>query len=146
MITGSTKDNNSKKVDEVKEIKIHLEFFAVRSKTGQYFRAVGFGGGGKHWVDEIGDAKIYAKIGGARGRVTWFAKNYPQYGIPDIIKITATKVEIVNEVERVKKSILKKEEKELKRKKNLAEWNLKQAEEEYKRAGDKLKKLKDAEF
>jgi hypothetical protein len=72
MITGSTKDNNSKKVDEVKEIKIHLEFFAVRSKTGQYFRAVGFGGGGKHWVDEIGDAKIYAKIGGAMGRVTYF--------------------------------------------------------------------------
>jgi len=126
-------------------IKINLEFFAVRSKDGKYFRSVGFGGG-KNWVDDIKKAKIYPKIGQARARVTWFKANYPDFGVADIIKIIANEAIVLSEVERVEKSINKKEEKELKRQKERAERALKQAEEDFKKAGEKLRKLKVNEF
>lgn len=135
-ITGCTPSNESVKV------KIHLEFFAVRNKEGKFFRSVGYGGGGKSWVDEIGDAKIYAKIGGARGRVTWFASHYPEYGIPEIIKIIANEVEVIDETQRVNKSIERKKNAEIQREKWYAEQKIQDAEEELAKAKEKLKKLK----
>lgn len=138
-ITGSTPSNTAEKLE------INIEFFAVRSKDGKYFRSVGFSGR-NNWVDDIKKAKIYPKIGGARGRVTWFAKNYPEYGVPDIIKITANEAVVLNEAERVDKTIKKKEEKELKRQRECAKRNLKAAEEELTRASKKLEKLKKEVF
>lgn len=138
-ITGSAPSNTAEKLE------INIEFFAVRSKDGKYFRSVGFSGR-SNWVDDIKKAKIYPKIGGARGRVTWFAKNYPEYGVPDIIKITANQAVILNEAERVDKAIKSKEEKELKRQKEQAKRKLKAAEDEFIRASENLRKIKNETF
>jgi len=138
-ITGSAPSNTAEKIE------INIEFFAVRSKDGKYFRSVGFSGR-SNWVDDIKKAKIYPKIGGARGRVTWFAKNYPEYGVPDIIKITANQAVILNEAERVDKAIKSKEEKELKRQKEQAKRKLKAAEDEFIRASENLRKIKNETF
>jgi hypothetical protein len=129
----------------VEKIEINIEFFAVRNKEGKYFRSIGFSGK-SNWVDDIKKAKIYPKIGGARGRVTWFATHYPEYGIPDIIKITASEAVVLNEAERVDKTIKKKEEKELKRQKEQALRNLKTAEEELVRAVKNLENKKKEVF
>lgn len=138
-ITGSTPSNTAEKLE------INIEFFAVRSKDGKYFRSVGYSGR-SNWVDDIKKAKIYPKIGGARRRVTWFAKNYPEYGVPDIIKITANQAVILNEAERVDKAIKSKEEKELKRQKEQAKIKLKAAEREFEKASENLRNLKNETF
>ena len=137
--TGSTPPNT------VEKLEIDIEFFAVRSKDGKYFRSVGFSGR-SNWVDDIKKAKIYPKIGGARGCVTWFAKNYPEYGVPDIIKITANQAVVLNEAERVDRAIKKKEERELKRQKEQAKRKLKAAECEFEKASENLRNLKNETF
>ena len=81
-----------------------LVLYAVRNNKGQYFRAKGYGGGGNTWVDDINKAKIYGKTGGARGTITWFANNYPNYPTPDLIKLTVTGIEVMDEKGRVEKA------------------------------------------
>ena len=145
-ITGITKYDSSVKNNETKIISLNIEFFAVRNQDGQFFHGVGYGGSGKTWVDDIRKAKIYPKIGQARARVTWFKTHYPEYATADIIKIIADKAEILNESERVDKTIKKKEEKELKWKKERLERDLKDTQAEYEKIGNKLKDLNNEIF
>lgn len=148
MITGTTGDNRSEKTkndndsESAKGYEINLEFFAVRNSSGQYFRNVGYGGYGKSWVEELGKAKIYTKIGQARSRVTWFSRNHPQYPMPVIIKIVANKAFVLDETERVKKAILAKQRAEIRKEEEYAKRKIKYAEEDLKRAQEKLEKLK----
>ena len=123
-------------------IEIYMEFFAVKSYDGKYFHNVGYSHYGKTWVDDLSKAKIYGKIGQARARVTWFSQHHPEYPMPVIVKIIANEAIILNEEERVKNAILKKEEKRLIREKHFADAALKNAEREFKIAKDKLEKLK----
>jgi hypothetical protein len=123
--------------------KIELELYAVRNKSGSWFRAKGFGGGGASWVDDISKAKIYPKIGQARNRVTFFATNYAAFGVPEIVKLKVTEFEVLDETKRVAKAIKNKEQKQaryiaasLKRKRDAAERELKAAQERL----DKLKR------
>lgn len=83
---------------------IKLELYAVVNQEGKFFRAVGYGGAGKSWVDTVDKAKLYGKLGQARSRVTWWYNNHPKFGMPKIIKLSATGIEIIDEVERVNKS------------------------------------------
>lgn len=94
--------------------KIELSVYAVRNQDGKWFRSKGFGGYGSCWVDDILKAKIYPKIGGARGRVTWWANHFPQYGVPELVELQITNAIVTDESERVKKT----QEKEEKRKAN----------------------------
>lgn len=102
-----------------------LKFYAVRNKEGKYFRAKGYGGYGETWVDDIKKAKIYSKPGGARGVITWFYNNYPEYGVPDLIELGVTDVVILNEEKRVLKSAKKKEIEERKRRLKNLEYQIK---------------------
>lgn len=107
-----------------------LELFVVRNKEGKFFRRKGYGGSGESWVASIGAARIYPKLGGARAIVSFYALNYPQYGVPELVKMTVSEVEVIDETERLKKSQIakakKKERQELRRK----EWALEQAKRE----------------
>jgi hypothetical protein len=69
----------------------------------------GYGGGGKTWVDDLRSAKIYAKIGGARGRVSFFAKNFPAYSAPRIVVLKVTEVEVLDEQPRIDAALLKRQ-------------------------------------
>jgi hypothetical protein len=65
---------------------LELNFYAVRSKDGKWLRAKGYGGSGKSWVDEMSKAKIYANPGPAKAQITFWAKNYPEYGVPELVQ------------------------------------------------------------
>lgn len=87
-----------------------LEVYVVRNSEGQWLRSKGYGGSGKTWVDDLQQARLYTKIGPARGRVTWFTKNYPDYPMPDLVKLTVTQMEVItSEKERVEDKIRKAE-------------------------------------
>jgi len=89
-------------------MKEQLILYAVKSKDGKWFRAKGFGGYGDSWVDSLDNAKLYTKIGQARSRVTFWATNFPEYGIPDIVMIKAIATAVLDEDDRVKKILKKK--------------------------------------
>lgn len=82
-----------------------LSIYAVQSKDGKFFRAKGDNGGGNSWVDDIEKAKLYFKVGPAKSIVSWWAKNYPDYGVPNLIRIIANKYEVIDQVDRVKGTI-----------------------------------------
>ena len=91
----------------MKQIKDTIELYIIRNQEGKFFRSVGYHGYGKSWVDDIVDAKIYLKIGPARSRCTWWTIEYPDYGIPDIIKFSINYKDgiVMDESDRVKKSV-----------------------------------------
>lgn len=119
-----------------------LVLYAVRNSDGQYFRAKGYSGGGATWVDDINKAKIYGKTGGARGTITWFANNHPNYPTPDLIKLTVTGIEVMDEKSRVEKAKQKKLTSEANRKKLQAYRDLKDAERRVAEAQANLRKIK----
>jgi len=105
-----------------------LEFYVVRSKDGKYLRSKGYGGLGKSWVDELKKAKVYTKKGPACAQVTWWATNFPDYGIPDLIPIIGTPGEPIPQEKRVLTSIWKKELSNTKRELAQAEADVKKAQ------------------
>lgn len=122
--------------------KITLDFYAVRNKEGKWFRRKGYGGYGDTWVDDIKKARIYGKIGQARGIVSFFATRWPTYGVPEIIHFQAKAHEIINEDDRVEKAAAAKARKEAEYEKRRAEEKVKQAEKELKEAKERLAKAK----
>lgn len=114
---------------------ILMTLYAVRNKEGKWFRAKGFGGSGASWVDSLTKAKIYPKIGQARSRVSFFANNYPEYGIPEIVELYVTTSKVLDETKRVKKVQAQRIKKEEDYKKRMAEWKLEQAKWDLEQAG-----------
>lgn len=66
-----------------------LEFFVVRSSSGQFFRSKGQNYSRSSWVDDIKDAKVYTKIGPAKAQATWWTRNFPDFGVPDVVVLEA---------------------------------------------------------
>lgn len=106
-----------------------LEFYVVRNKEGKYLRTKGYGGYGDSWVTELNRAKVYTKRGGASGQITWWATHYPDYGIPDLVPLTATLGEPIDQTERLTKVMKKKELDQAKTQLWLAQKSLKNAME-----------------
>jgi len=100
-----------------------LTFYIVKSKDGKYFRAKGYSGYGQSWVDDIQSAKVYQKIGPARTQVTFWASEYPKFGTPDIIELTVTGSKVLDEGERVKKALIKKQRAKAQSRVNQAFWD-----------------------
>ena len=119
-----------------------LKFYAIRNRDGKYMRSKGFGGHGEKWVDELKKAKIYPKIGGARSQVTYWANNYPEYGIPELIELNVTEMAVVSEEERVKKSITDKKIRQAKWKAESNKMQLERCLREKEEIDNKLKLLK----
>ena len=97
-----------KKTEEV-----NLNFYAVRSQDGKWFRSKGLYGNGDSWVDDLTKAKIYSKPGPAKSQITFWAKNYPEYGIPDLVRITTGVCEFLDQTDRVTDRVKKIKIKEL---------------------------------
>lgn len=120
-----------------------LEFYLVRNKEGKWFRAKGYGGSGDSWVAEIKRARVYGRIGPARTQVNFWATNYPTYGVPEIVKLTVSGFTVIDETDRIKKSIIKK--KEAKRKADVLEKKrrLEDAKKELEAAERRYNSVKD---
>lgn len=108
-----------KKTEEV-----NLNFYAVRSQDGKWLRSKGYGGGGESWVEDITKAKIYSKPGTAKAQITFWAKNYPKFGIPDLVKITTGVCEYLDQTERVNETIHNIKLKELERQISSSEYRI----------------------
>lgn len=119
----------------------NLELY-VRNKSGQFFRAKGYGGYGASWVDGINKARIYNKISPAKGVVTWFATHQGRFGVPDILKLNVTSFDILDQAARVQ---LVKEDKQKKlaiKKAKEAIEDLENAQRKFEQAKERLEKLK----
>jgi hypothetical protein len=121
--------------------KIELDLYVVRNQDGQFLRSKGYGGSGSKWVDDITKARIYPKIGTARAQVTWFANSYPEYGVPQLVRLTCTGVEVLDETKRVKKTQVSKAKKELEYKRRHTETMKRQLKAEEARIRAKLEEL-----
>lgn len=85
-----------------------FKIYAVRNREGKYFRAKGYGGRGESWVDGVSMARLYVRLSPARGTVSWFAAQCPEYGIPEIVVFTASETGVLDESERVSAKVERK--------------------------------------
>ncbi len=128
-------------VEEPKPPQITL--YAVRNSDGKWFRARGYGGYGDSWVDDFTSiqVRLYPKVGTARAQVSFFAKNYPQFPVPEIVEFTLTGLKVLNEEKRVSKVAQQREVREASAEKKRRERELQNAEAEFNRARVKLEQL-----
>lgn len=130
------------KQEELNEKIKSLVLYVVVNANGQFFRAKGFSGSGKTWVDDINLARLYAKLGPARSAATFFAKD-PYYAVPDIVKINMGSYEVmVEERERALKAVFKIKKQKEQQKVNNAKYHLDIAERNYKAAAKGLEEAK----
>lgn len=101
-----------------------MKLYAVRNKQGKFFRALGMRGYGESWVETLEEAKFYAKIGQAKGRVTYFYKSDPSYGCPDILEfdLDPTQAKILDMQAETDKKIKRANALEAKREIERREW------------------------
>ena len=120
-----------------------MKLYVVRNKEGKFFRNIGYGGHGGNWQQTIDKAKFYTKIGQAKSRVTYFFREYPKFGCPEILEfdISVENAIVLDMEEITKKSIEKIENKKTQRKIASQEWQRKSAEEEIERLRQFLKKI-----
>lgn len=120
------------------------KFYIVRNQEGKFFRAKGYKGGGDSWVDDLGKCRVYNRIGPARSIVTWWTRTYPKFGIPDIVEcsITEGNFKVLDETERVNKTIAKINKVEEEREVKLRKYKLEMARKELIDAEQRLKSLR----
>jgi len=121
---------------------INLSVYAVRNKEGKFFKSKGSYDIYVNWVDDINKAKIFIKTGGARTLMTWFAEKHGIDNLPELLKLSVTGIEVMDEASRIEKTIKKKSESQAKHLKTFAEMRLKNAQRDFDKAQAELKKLK----
>ena len=84
-----------------------IVFYAVKSQDGRWFRSKGYMGSGNSWVTDIMKAKFYTNPGPAKSQVTFWSKNYPEMGIPFLVRISLGKIEYIEQQDRVVKALEK---------------------------------------
>jgi hypothetical protein len=117
--------------------------YAVRNRDGKWLRSKGYNGYGECWVDDIKKAKIYPKIGTAKTQITYWAKNYPQYGAPDLVEFHCQEALVIDQTERTTKAINKIKLAELRHKQYNLEHQIKELAKQkgnYQAQMDKLTK------
>lgn len=103
---------------------VNLNFYAVRSQDGKWFRSKGQHGYGNSWVDDISEAKCYSSPGPAKSQITFWSKKYPEFGIPDLVRITTGVCEYLEQTEQVKERIVKIEQNKIKDEIRKAEYRI----------------------
>ena len=119
-----------------------LIMYAVKSKDGKWLRSKGYGGHGENWVEDIKGAKLYGRPGPAKAQITFWAKNYPKFGIPDLIELKITEMSVIDESENVKKKIENMEIRKKREKLNEIEFDIRQAEHKKEELTKRIKDLK----
>ena len=122
-----------------------LTFYVVRNKEGKFLRSKGYSGYGECWVSDLKRAKVWTKLGSANAQVTWWASSYPEYEIPDVIPLNTVMGEPLNQDDRVKKAIIKKEIRNLEGKIWTLKGNYDKANRELERHGSEYAKKRFAE-
>jgi len=119
----ATKTKKEEVFKILKTENISLNFYAVRSKDGKWLRTTGQGGG-RHWVDELSEAKIYGRPGPAKAQVTFWGTNYPEFGVPDLVQITSGTCNYLDQSDRVEDASRKKKLREAQQKVRNIEFKI----------------------
>jgi len=86
----------NERVEEIVFADTHICLYAVMNKEGKYFRNKGYGGYGKSWVDGLKKARIYSHPGPAKAQITYWAKTFPEYGIPVLVELRVKEMNIID--------------------------------------------------
>lgn len=113
-----------------------INLYVIRNRDGQYFRAKGYGGTRDSWVAEIEKARLYTKLGPARTQVSFWANNYPAFGVPEIVVLAAQETGVLDETSRVEKT-------QERRRKREEEYQVRQRQREVKEAQERLKEARE---
>lgn len=108
----------------IKTESIEINLYAVRSKDGKWLRSKGQNGYGNSWVDKFADAKVWNKPRSAKAQITYWANNYPQYGVPDLVEIVSGVINYIDYSEAARKSKERKEAQEKRRKISDLEYKI----------------------
>ena len=114
-----------------------LKFYIIQHPNGRFLHHFSSYHGGT-WVDEITEAKIFLKISSCRSTVTSLFKFYPDQGVSSIIEITGGSFNVLNETDRVTKSIKKTQTEKINREKYHLEEKKKKIEIEVKKLQEEL--------
>lgn len=118
-----------------------LSFYAVRNRDGLWFRRKGYGGYGESWVKDLKLARFYGKPGSARGQITFWSKNYPQFGVPELVELKVTDMVVVDESSKVLKRIEAHKVKEAKRQLRQLELDKENAKRRFQDAKKEIERL-----
>lgn len=118
-----------------------IDLYAIRNQEGKWFRRKGYGGYGETWVDDVKKARVYTRIGPARGVVSFFVNKWPMYGTPELVKFIVSGVEVIDEVARIESQKRKKAHAQATREVRKRQREMLSAEVDYKRAAAKLAAL-----
>ena len=122
-----------------------LKFYLIRNPVNDKFlQWTGYYG--CNWTEKVEEAKVYLKISVCRSAVTSIFKQFPELGICDIIEITGGEYQILNEKERVEKSIEKKKLELINREKENLKYKQKRIEEELAKLQEELIQVKSKTF
>jgi len=119
-----------------------LTVYAIQNADGQWLRSKGYGGCGPSWVDDISLARLYQRIGTARGRVGYYVGAYPDLPPPKLFAFTCNEGVELDESARVAK--VAKHKSTQKKRKELADAKrkLKDANDRFAKAKKDLEALK----
>jgi hypothetical protein len=118
-----------------------MKLYVVKSKDGKFFRPKGQSGYGDNWV-ELDRAKFYAKMGQAKSQVTFWFKNYPKYGCPDLLEFDfdVANAKVIDMVESTNQSVEKAKKAELKKEQRRKDWEIKRLKEQKEDIDRRLKR------
>ena len=119
-----------------------LKAYAVRSADGKYLRSRGYGGGGECWVEKLTSAKLWFKPGPAKAQITFWGKNYPQFGVPEVVTFNLVEVSSEKQEERVSKAIQAQVKSQLNRKRSNYKREIEKLQKAEKEIQDKLNQIK----
>lgn len=120
----------------------NLCLYAIQNKEGEWFRRKGLNGSGESWVDNFEQARVFSKIGTARGVVSWWANKYPSYGTPFLVILYIGRVEKQNEADKIAESKRKRDELYAKKELQWKEKKIIAAQKDYEESRKKLKELR----
>lgn len=106
-----------------------LTLYFVRSQDGKWLRAKKHGMYGNFdakgsWTDNINEAKIYQKPGPAKSQATFWTKNYPAFGTPEVWVVTGVIMKQYQDTSVTQKAVLRAKKKDLQREISSAQYRL----------------------
>lgn len=122
-----------------------VKLYAVRNQEGKFFHSKGYGGYGKTWVDNIAQARIYARPGPARAQITYFATHYPQFGCPDLVELHVTEFVVINEAKQVAEKARRKKEESLRREAEYKKLQIEESQRKIEELDRHIKRLRKQE-
>lgn len=120
-----------------------MNIYVVRNREGHFLRAKGLQGSNKNWVENLDTARFYTKLGQAKSRVTFFSREYPEYGVPDILvfELNIENAKVMDMTEVTVKSIAAKKVRQLKREKAWKDSQIKSLEQQRSEIEQRLSSL-----